>query len=64
MPLDSAANRRDILRILAGGAALAAGARPSAATEARIERLIAQARGFEQISQRIDFISGALRGAR
>jgi hypothetical protein len=64
MPLDSAANRRDILRILAGGAALAAGARPSAATEARIERLIAQARGFEQISQRIDFISGALRGSR
>ena len=63
MPLDSAFDRRDILRLLAGGAALAAGARPSAATVARIERLIAQARGFEQISQRIDFISGALRGS-
>ena len=43
---------------------MAAGARPSAATEARIEHLIAQARGLEQISQRIDFISGALRGTR
>jgi hypothetical protein len=64
MPLDSAFDRRAILRILAGGAALAAGARPSAAGAARIEQLIAQARGLEQISQRIDFISGALRGSR
>jgi hypothetical protein len=64
MPLDSTVHRRDILRILAGGAALAAGARPSAATEARIARLIDEARGLEPISRRIDFISGALRGTR
>jgi hypothetical protein len=64
MPLDSAVHRRDILRILAGAAALAAGAGPSLAGETRITRLIAQARGFEPISQRIDFISAALRGTR
>ena len=63
MPLDSAFDRRDILRIFASGALLAAGIRPSAAGAARIEQLIAQARDFEQISQRIDFISGALRGS-
>jgi len=61
---DSRASRRDILRIFAGAAAFAAGARPSEAGEARIERLIAQARNLETISQRIDFISGALRGTR
>jgi len=64
MPLNGVANRRDILRILAGATALAAGVRPSGATEARIAQLIAQARGLEQISQRIDFISGALRGTK
>ncbi len=64
MSCDPSVSRRDILRILAGGAALAAGARPSWAGTARIERLIAEARGLEQISQRIDFISGALRGTR
>jgi hypothetical protein len=64
MPLDSTVYRRDILRILAGGVALAAVCRPSAAAETRVERLIAEARGLETISQRIDFISGALRGTR
>jgi len=64
MLLDSAANRRDILRILAGGVALTAGARPSLAGEARIERLIVDAGAYPQISQRIDFISGALRGTK
>ncbi|HZL39891.1 MAG TPA: N-acetylmuramoyl-L-alanine amidase-like domain-containing protein [Pseudolabrys sp.] len=62
MPFDSRVNRRDILRILAGAAALAA--TPSEASEARIERLIAEAQRFPAISQRIDFISGALRGTR
>jgi hypothetical protein len=61
---DGAANRRDILRILAGAAALAAGPRPSEAGVARIERLIQEARGIAGISQRIDFIAGALRGTR
>jgi hypothetical protein len=61
MPLT--ANRRDILRILACGAAMAA-AGPGEAGEARIERLIADAQRFPAISQRIDFISAALRGTR
>src|SRR5882672_10722510 len=64
MPPDSTTNRRDILRILAGAAALAAAVKPSEAGEARIDRLIAEARGLEPISQRIDFISAALRGTR
>ena len=62
MPFDSGANRRDILRLLAGSAALAV--TPGEASEARIERLIAEAQRFPAISQRIDFISGALRGTR
>ena len=62
MLIDSGLSRRHILRILAGGAALAAGARPSLAGEARIERLIAEAKTLSTIAQRIDFISGALRG--
>jgi hypothetical protein len=61
MPLT--VNRRDILHLLACGAAVAA-AGPSQAGEARIERLIAEAQRFSAISQRIDFISGALRGTR
>jgi hypothetical protein len=64
MSCDASLSRRHILRMLAAGAALAAGARASEAGEARIKRLIAEARGYEQISQRIDFISGALRGTR
>jgi len=64
MPLDSTANRRYFLRMLAGGAVLAAGIRPSDAGEARIARLITEARKFATISQRIDFISAALRGTR
>ena len=62
--VDGAASRRDILRLLAGGAALAVGGGPALASEARIERLIAEARGLATISQRIDFISAALRGTR
>ena len=55
-------SRRDVLRILAGGAVLAFGGGPALASEKRIERLIQEARGFARISQRIDFISAALRG--
>jgi len=62
MPFDSGANRRDILRLLAGSAALAV--TPGEASEARIERLISEAQRFATISQRIDFISDALRGTR
>jgi hypothetical protein len=60
--LAGGSSRRDVLRILAGGALLAAGVTSSAAGEAPIERLIAEARKLETISQRIDFISAALRG--
>ncbi len=41
-----------------------AGARPVSAAETRIGELIEQAHGNGKISQRIDFISGALRGTR
>jgi hypothetical protein len=61
MPFDSGLSRRHILRILAGGAALAAGG-PSLAGEARIGRLIGEAKAWPTIAQRIDFISRALRG--
>jgi N-acetylmuramoyl-L-alanine amidase-like protein len=61
---DAAVNRRNILTILAGGGSLAAGMRPSSAAEARIGRLIDDARAKSSISQRIDFISAALRGTR
>jgi len=59
----SIASRRDVLRLLACGAALAA-VRPARAGETRIEKLIAEARAQGTISQRIDYISAALRGTR
>jgi N-acetylmuramoyl-L-alanine amidase-like len=64
MSCEPSLSRRHILRILAGGAALAAGARPSLAGEARIERLIDKAKDLPTIGQRIDFVSAALRGTR
>jgi N-acetylmuramoyl-L-alanine amidase-like len=64
MTRDSFASRRDVLRLLAAGAAVAAGARQAAAHETHIERLIYQASAYQRISQRIDFISAALRGTR
>jgi hypothetical protein len=63
MPLDSSLHRRELLRLIAGGAVLAA-AGPSEAGEARVARLIAEAQRFPAISERIDYISGALRGTR
>jgi len=53
-----------VLRLLAGGAALAAGAGPSRAGEARIDRLIVEAPAPGSMSQRIDFISQALIGTQ
>jgi hypothetical protein len=62
MALDSTINRRQILQILAGGAAVAARAAASLAGEARIGRLIGEARALPTIAQRIDYISRALLG--
>jgi len=62
MALDSAISRRHILHIVAGGAAVAAGMRPGLAGEARIGRLIGEARALPAIAQRIDTISHALLG--
>src|ERR1700719_1543683 len=64
MPLDSGLSRRHILQILAGAAAFATDLRPSLAGEARLAGLIEQTKALPTIAQRIDFISGALRGTR
>jgi hypothetical protein len=64
MPFNLATSRRTILRVLGASVALAAGVRPASAAEMRIGRLIDEARGKGSISQKIDFISGALRGTR
>jgi len=64
MPFDLSPSRREILQILAGGAVLAAGMTPGSATGARIGRLIDEARSKGSISQRLEFISSALRGTR
>ncbi len=53
-------SRRGMLQLLAGGAAFAAA--PGRAAEARIARLIDDAKGLATVAQRIDFISGKLRG--
>ena len=62
MPLDSGLSRRHILQMLAGGAALAASG-PSLAGEARIGKLIEEAKAWPTIAQRIEFISHALLGS-
>jgi hypothetical protein len=64
MPFDLTHSRRSVLGLLGGGAAFCAGARPGSAAETRIGRLIDQAHGKGSISQKIDFISAALRGTR
>lgn len=61
---DSTISRRDVLRLIAGGAAIGLGARSARAGEARIDRLIVQAGVYSTISERIDYISAALRGTR
>lgn len=61
---DSTTTRRGLLRLIAGGAALSFGARFAWAGEERVDKLIASARAYPKISQRIDFISAALRGTR
>lgn len=55
-------SRRFLLGLLGGGVVYMAGAPPVSAGEKRIGELIGQAHGKGTISQRIDFISGALRG--
>jgi hypothetical protein len=64
MAFNLAASRRNVLRFIGGGMALAAGVRTSSADEKRIGRLIDEARSKGSISQKINFISGALRGTR
>lgn len=65
LPYDLGLSRRDILYLLAGGAAISsADIMPGSAAEARIGRLIDEARGKSPISQRLEFISGALRATR
>jgi len=67
MPLDSSLNRRHILQMLAGGAAIGAswmaGSGPSLAATVRIGSLIDEAKALPTVAQRIDFIGGALRGS-
>ena len=62
MIFDVNLSRRMTLQLLAGGAALAARVAPGSAAEQRIDRLIKEARRKGPISQRLDYISGALRG--
>jgi hypothetical protein len=64
MPSDSTISRRSLLQILAGGAVLASGVAPAAASEPRIGPLIVEAQKLPTISQRVDFIAAALRGTR
>jgi hypothetical protein len=64
MPLSLIVSRRHFFFLIGGGAVLAAGTRSVAAAETRIGRLIVESRGKGTISQKIDFISSALRGTR
>ena len=64
MVLTQRPDRRDVLYLLGGGALLAAGLGHANAAEARIGRLIVEAQSKGSISEKIDFISGALRGTR
>jgi len=64
MTRNSNASRRDVLRLFGGGVVMAAGVQPALARESHIEKLIHEAQKYPQISQRIDFISAALRGTR
>ena len=63
MQSESNLTRRALLRLLAGGAALAA-AGPVRAGETRITLLIRQAQRFPTVAKRIDFVSRAFVGTR
>ena len=62
MAFDSDISRRCVLRLLAGGAALAIGGPDARAEHARMSRLIEKSQALSTIDQRIDFISRALIG--
>jgi hypothetical protein len=64
MALTQRPDRRDILYFLGGGALFAVGRGHARAAETRIGRLIIEAQSKGSISEKIDFISGALRGTR
>jgi len=64
MPFNLTVSRRHMLHLLGGGAALAAGITPGLCTEVRIGRLIVEAHGKGSVSERVEYISGALRGSR
>lgn len=64
MALTQRPDRREFLYLLGGGALLAAGLGHARAAETRISRLIIEAQAKGSISEKIDFISGALRGTR
>ena len=55
-------SRRQLLRLIASGAALGLGARAARAGEKRVDKLIVEAHVYPTVSRRIDFISAALRG--
>ena len=61
---DSTTTRRDLLRLIAGGAALGLAARPALAGEQRVDKLIVESDVYPTVSQRMDYISAALRGTR
>ncbi len=61
---NATASRREMLRLIAGGAALSLAGSRALAGEQRIAKLIVDARKYNAISQRMDFISAALRGTR
>ncbi|MCX7296438.1 MAG: DUF1460 domain-containing protein [Hyphomicrobiales bacterium] len=56
-------SRRHLLRLLAGGAALAVAGPPAEAAQARMTRLIEKAQSLPTTGERIDLISRALIGA-
>jgi hypothetical protein len=64
MPFARSADRRSVLYLLGSGALCAAGLRPASAAATRIGRLIEEAKFKGSISEKIEFISGALRGTR
>ncbi len=63
MQTESPVSRRHLLRLLAGGAALAVAGPRAEAAQARMTRLIEEAQSLPTTGGRIDFISRALIGA-